>query len=459
MTGRGFGVSQSDAKKKINQKKGIGKDAYQSEEKDVAVAIYGSDSAVPPEQMPPRDSTPEVGSTTPPVDSRAEDVAGMVTLTPAELRAIVDNERSTALATQEDTLTKALRERDRATAEKDRLELIFAALGRPTPAQGGDSLGLGPNGFPMVNTRTSARNDRMLGAAADFANILENVTDTPRRHYVNSANGEQFVQRDYRNLTRFYRKNKDQIRADMEKWVRGVGLLQGWKTWETGDASTLKTDIPAAFLVYLSTVLRETHTSRFVFWQFTFNQLELGKGPGDTIQVARFRYLPEPTSLADRTLTPGTSTNSSNQPLTLGTTQNIVLQELGLGKDSANAALAIPEFISAYSLLSLETAMQTRLGHDYYATEDIAVRSLLAASTRVVYNNGGSITTTPGDVGTGDDGTITEEFLNSLYSYMSSQKIPAMDDGCFVLVLHTTGLGQLKNSLSSKNRYLDKANM
>jgi hypothetical protein len=176
-------------------------------------------------------------------------------------------------------------------------------------------------------------------------------------------------------------------------------------------------------------VIRETHTARYVYWQFPFYELELGKGPRDTIQVLRQRWLPEPATVSARTLAPGTPLTSNRQPVTTSAV-SITLGERGLGLDGTSAPIAIPEFLSAYSMLNLENVSMSRLGHDYEAFEDLSIRSRYFATTRVVYNNRGSVPTSLAALTAGADGNTNENFLNNLYAYMSGLQIPCLDDGC-----------------------------
>jgi hypothetical protein len=224
--------------------------------------------------------------------------------------------------------------------------------------------------------------------------------------------------------------------------------------------ATLKANVLPVLLDYLSMAMRETHRGRYVYWQFPFYELELGKGPGDTIQVGRLRWITEATSIADRTLTPGTTLTANRQNITIGSV-SIVLAERGLGSGvpATSQPIAIPEFVTAYSMINLENAVARVLGHDYESWEDLSIRSRYAGTTRVVYNNRQSVTTVPVSLTAGADGTMTENYLNELYAYMSGLQIPTLDDGCYVLVLHDKALAQLKNSMRILNRYLDQASL
>ncbi len=326
-----------------------------------------------------------------------------------------------------------------AEAEQNRtaLESVFSTLTKTVP---------------NLNTKLAANRDAMPGILRDFESAL---AAAPVRQWYNRSTGEQFAQRDLSQAKRLFFTERSTLRQDMETYARRHGLLGGQVAT---DAPTTRPDIPSMLLDYLSLTLRETHSGRYIFWQFPFYGLELGKGPGDTIQVARFRWLPEAAAEADRTLTPGTSLVATSQPV-VATALSIVLGERGLGKDASAQPVAVPEFWMAYSLLSLENAVMSRLGHDYEAWEDISIRSKYLATTRVVYNDRGAITTVPANVGAGDDGTLSENFLNNLYAYMSGLQIPPLDDGYYCLAVNDYALAQLKNSVSARFRYLEPANI
>lgn len=360
-----------------------------------------------------------------------------VTLSVEQIQALVQTKVEEATAAIRSQLEANQQQLQQVQQQKDNLENVFKVLG------------------VNVNTRLVSSRDRLAGLAQDFVCACESA---PAAVWVNRSTGERFVQRDLSAARRLFFSERSQLRADMERLGKDHGLLMGPSRLVASDAPTLKTDIPPAFLDYLSLVVRETHAQRFVYWQFPFYALELGRGPGDTIQVARFRWLTPPATIADRTLTPGTNLSSSSNNLTAAAV-SLTLGERGLGLNATHAPVAIPEFISAYSMLNLENALMTRLGYDYESFEDMAIRARYFATTRIVYNDRGSVTTTPGNVGSGDDGTMTEMFLNNLYAYMSGLQIPTLDDGCYILVMHDTALAQFKNTLTVRNRVIEPANV
>jgi len=305
---------------------------------------------------------------------------------------------------------------------------------------------------PMVNTSLGANRDHTQGRLREFESLVDGALSAV---WVDKQTGRQVVQRYNGQIDQYFRENQDALRVEIEAYARAHGLLCGSVATETR-ASTAKTDVPSLLLDYLSAYVRVTHTPQFIWWQFPNYNLELGKGPGDTIQVSRDRYIPAPASINDRILTPGVDLSSSRQPVSVGAV-SVTLKELGLGKDGVSGAepIGIPQFVSAYSMRPLETIVRSRLGHDYQRYIDMVIRNRYAATTRVVYNKRGAVELTPANVGTGDDGRISETFLNNLYSYMvGNLQIPVDEMGCLNLVLPPTGTAQLRNSLGERMRYI-----
>jgi hypothetical protein len=317
-----------------------------------------------------------------------------------------------------------------------------------------------PIAMPNVNTLLSPNRDRTDGLVREWEQAIDSC---PKAYYVKKSTGENFIQRDWTEAKRFFHANRSELRVALERQAREFGLLQGNTQPVQGSerASTLKTDIAPALLDYLSMFMRETHTQRYVFWQFPFYNLELGRGPGDVIQVPRLRWLAEASSVADRTLTPGTSLNTARQNLAINSV-SITLGERGLGKAGLAGAepVGIPEFVAATSMINLENAVRKVLGHDYEAYVDLSIRSRMDATTAIIYNNGGQIETSVGNLNTASGGTMTEAFLNNLYSHIAgTRSVPTFDDGSIGLVLSSKPLAQLKNSLAARNQYIEKTSM
>lgn len=436
------GFSERDAILDINKEKKVrlgNNDVADSDSKDSdpenssKAVIVGSDNGTPPVEEKPADPTP-------PPAPQGIDLAALGKIISDSINAAITPIKDELQSTKDklsETETKLTESDAKTTAIAD---LFNKETGNPNPES---------DGAKKVNFNTKfGVGDGLKGAASDFVNILYDPEQTRTSLYVDGYTNQRYLQRDYSNLRRFFRKDRDAIRADMEFYAKKNGLLQGWKDQTGSDAATLKTDIPDAFLAYLSMVMRETHSPTYIYWQFAFEGLELGKGAGDTIKVPRFTYLPSASAIADRQLTPGTATTSSNQNLSMGTV-TVALEELGLGKGAGSEPVAIPEFINAWSLVNLENALQSRIGHDWEDYTDFRLRSLLFSSTRVVYNDRSSVVTSPGSVASdATGGTITLQFLNNLYAYMRALKIPTYQNGKYGIAFHTTALAQLKNDLS-----------
>jgi len=349
-------------------------------------------------------------------------------------------------ASQEKTdLEKALQAEKE---NKDALAKVFTDFGYVPPV-GEDSVYIASSSMRGGISPTDC--------AREFVSILDSRDATPSAVWCSPYTGETFVQKDMSKAEKYLRENKEKLRDGMEAYAKKHGLLRGKTSMMLSgkDAATAKADIPPAFLDYLSAFLRMSHSPKFIFHQFANKRLELGKGPGDTIQVPRVAYAETGSATTDWELTPGTPIVADNQPITASSV-SIVLKEYGMGKSNTLRPIGIPEFVMAYSLIDLEQALQRNLGHNFNEFEDLSLRSLWLATTRVVYNKKGSVVTAPASVTAGDDGTLTYKFLNALYAYMCGLQIPAYMNGKYGLTLHSTALAQLKNDLAGQNQYLKK---
>jgi hypothetical protein len=405
--------------------------------------IFASD-AIPEsnllQQLTSDSAEPAAESLSPEPSTESDSKSAAITLTPDQLQTAIGSAIETALAPMQQQLTETTQQLQQVQQQKDSLEQVFKVIGKPV----------------NFNTIASVHADRTEGLATDF---IQAVDSAPAEIWYDKQSGQRIVQRDLSDARHLFLTQRDQLRRDMEKHAKQHGLLMGGRRMSS-DSATERADISPALLAYLSLTMRETHRGRYVWWQFPMYELELGKGPRDTIQVARLRWLAEPTSVADRTLTPGTPLNLNRQNITI-TSKSIVLGERGLGKAGVTGAepVAIPEFLSAYSMVNLENAVMKVLGHDYEAFEDLSIRSRAFASTRVIYNSRGNVTTNPSAVVANSDGTLSENFVNNAYAYASGQQFPTYDDGCYIWVVHDIGVAQLKNSLSSKQQYIEKRQM
>ena len=300
--------------------------------------------------------------------------------------------------------------------------------------------------MPMVNTTAPATSsDRLQGQGLlkEWQDVLTSA-DSRQVVYANGARIER--QRDESDAFRLWRDNRKAIRQEIQKAAKSDGFLLGSR-----DASTSKADIAPYLLDHLSMMIRISHQSRRVWWQFPTMMEDFMKGPGDTIQVPRWTYLTEPTAEADFTLTPGTDLNTSLQ--NIGATEvPLTVEEKGLGKAgvAGQEPVGIPEFWMARSLENLENRVMMLLGQHYEASIDLMIRKQYQTTTAIWYNDNGEVTTTPGNLTTGDDGTLTTDFAHSVFSAVSGAKVPPLADGCYAWVIHSHAAGQLRKSLGDQ---------
>ncbi len=249
---------------------------------------------------------------------------------------------------------------------------------------------------------------------------------------------------------------------DVEKFFKAHGFLSGNMPVTNAPGATI--GIPGVagdvFLDILSTILRETHNQSNVFWQFTTTIFNSASAPSQNILVPRFLNLPTPTDITQyelatsSTYTPvqaAIGTNTDSQSLEV-TTVPISVTHCGLGKAGTvqTRPIFIPEFHNQISLISLLDAVGTRLMQNYYAFEELLIRRQYERASTVLYNSNGNAVSTPADVATGQDGTFTEAFANSVYTELYANKVPTYPDGCYVLVLNPFSANQYRSSLEDQ---------
>jgi hypothetical protein len=185
---------------------------------------------------------------------------------------------------------------DKKGDELDFVQKLFTQLGHPNPV----------DSSTRYSSQTLATGAKMDGATAlrEFESVHK---DSTRKYWSNPNTGEQFEHIDTAKLDRFIRENRNEIRDGMEALAKKSGLLRG------NDAPTARTDIPQAYLTYLSSIMRQTHTAKFNFWQFADVKVEMGKGMGDTVQIPRVDYANTGTLTTDWELTPGTPIVATSQ--------------------------------------------------------------------------------------------------------------------------------------------------
>lgn len=330
-------------------------------------------------------------------------------------------------------------------AKQDTLNAVFGQFSLNAPSTG-DSR--------TSQTQTRSREVDGKDIAKEYMRMLDSRSDTPAKNWINAETGQEYEQKDTYYADKFAAKHRDKLRDGMEQFARKNGLLRG----QGADAMTARTDVPPAFIDYLSGVVRQNHSPKFIFHQFGNTKVEIGKGEGDTIQIPRLPFGQSGTTLSDWDITGQATLVATDQPITANSS-TITLKEYGLGKSATMQPIAIPEFLLARSLLDLEAALSQNLGQNYNEFEDIGLRNLWFATTRVVYNKSNSIETVPANLTAGTGGTITYAFLNNLYAYMSGLQIPAYQNGKYGLVLNSAALAQLVNDLATRNLYMTKSDM
>lgn len=386
--------------------------------------------------------------------TQLEELKIQTTQTLEELKASSQTAIATAVEETEQKADQALADlQAKLTAAEEKnasLEGLFALTGNPNPvtaSEANSNGGVGSN----VNLLIGSKSDKPEGAYAEVLQLFDSADKISKF----SAKQGGFTAYDGREVKQYIRANKAAVIQAMENWGRHNGLFRGPNARISKQAATTKVDVDGGFLDTLSVIMRETHRPGYVFWQFPTVQIDFQRGMGDTIQIPRAEFLPRAQTINDRRLSgAGTFVNidPGSQPIVTGTVP-AVIEEWGLGANSTFAPVGIPTFVQAYSMIDLIQVLQDNLLEDYWSWEDLAIRSLWAPTSRVVYNANNEVTTTPGDVVATADGTFTENFANSLNAYARTLLIKPLRDGCYGLVVPTQVAKTYKNSLSTNNAW------
>jgi hypothetical protein len=479
---RGFGVPVKDGKAQIIKKKRP--DLFESDQAADALnhGYFGNDSVDPEANTVPTGTVP---TATPAPTQQVDSNTGLIQISQDELNRLID-QRSTAnahsmnqsLMDQMTALRDAADDRARqdteekqrlideaatAKAEADRMKSIFNATGNSIPT-GADN-GRSRNYSFAVNTLILPSSTEPKGAAKDFVDMFNNRGYTPVVNAYDPKDGEAYEQRDTSYLDRWLRDSNNRKHAitDMEQLFKAHGMLRGGdmgRDNQSGPTLGTSGSIQDAFLPFLSALMRTSHVARYIWHQFSTTRLELGRVAGNNILVPRFQWLDEPTDeddyILDSATTAATISNESQALQSLTSPIELFGYGLGKGNKIGNRPIAIPEFVLASSMMDLLQALDSRLGQNYNAFEDLKIRRIfqltLANSNNIYYNQGGSLTQTPASIQVGEDGTCTEEALNSMFGEMTRRGIPTYDNGSRVGVLNTYAATQLKNSLGDKLR-------
>lgn len=337
--------------------------------------------------------------------------------------------------------------RKEATDRAQILDNVFGSLNMKAP--------VGADGRP-TNVYISSSENRGGISGKDAATEFMRIYEQSPTHISKDLNRDLLVEhRDFDEIDRYIRKNRESVRDGMEALMKSDGMLGGNRITQS---ATTRTDISPAFLDYLSSVTRMSHSQKYVFWQFTQVKIEAQKAIGDTIQVPRVANQIEGVSANEWLLT-GQAILSGNDNNISIKAVSAKIEEYGLGKGANKVPMTISEFLMARSLYDLEKALQLNLGRDYNGFEDIAIRDEHLRTTQVLYNKKTSPVSAPATLAAGDDGTLTYNFLNNLYAYMSALQVPAYENGKYVLIVNPYSLAQLKNSLGQFNQFISKANL
>jgi hypothetical protein len=412
-----------------------------------------AEAAAEPEKVEP---APAPAPAQPDLQSQIQDaVQSALTAVVAPLQEQLDTTRSNAAALQAQ-LDAAQTQLVKAQADSATLQGLAKLNGSSITA-------------PMVNTQTSTKSSAH-GAADELVSLIRSTEASKIVANVrDAASGAYANHRDPSAVSRYLNSAFREAKASGKSW-RDSGLVKdveslfkangflGGKIVDAAGATT-GTTAPPLFLDILSALVRETHQSTNVFWQFPITAYDPSSAPGKNVLVPRFANLAEPTSIADYTIATNAAYNSIGLAVGTGsdsqsldvTSVPIGIAQYGLGRGTAvgTRPVFVPEFYEATSLLNLIDAVDSRLMQNYYRFEDLLIRQEFLKATTIVYNDRGTVTSTATDVGTGDLGTMTKEFLHSLYSAMFAAQIPSMPDGSYVLVLNPTAAAQLQLSLES----------
>lgn len=439
-------------------------------------------NAVPAPEAPKADPAPEVEPTeaapaAPQVDSsviaqalemlqnaKTEKDAAVekaIADTKAEMQAQIDQSIADAKAEADAQIlqaNEATKKAEADTAQAKTLEQTILDLGKLVNK---------PIEMPMVNTVTQT-DSSPKGYADEFLAIMQSSN-------VQTHTSSEFgvvTQRNGEDITNYIRRSKaggfyTQMLSDLEDWGRReFGLFTNAPGATTGATGSM----PEAFLDVLSQIVRETHNQRNVWWQFVTTVYDASGAPSKSVLIPRWNNLAQPTNLNDYLL--GDYTSYTPMPNATGATDDsqglemttvpVVIKEYGLGRAGGSAAtrpVYIPNFHERYSLVqSISDVVNSKLGQNYFAVEDLMCRTPFAQTTKVVYNKRNSVVT--GAItqisAVGDIGRITKNFLTALFGHMDAQQVPAFSDGTYVLVLPSQCAVALEQDLGADHRPVTK---
>lgn len=362
---------------------------------------------------------------------------------------------------KQDAIAQAQAEKEQAVKDKQTLEGVFKLTGSK---------------MPNFNADTNPLQDEPVGRVAEIKTIYDRLPSYSIRHHQSKAVAEQ---RNFKLIRGFIADHFRECKAkglpwqssslikDLEVSMRNHGYLGGKVTRAAGATIGTPESVGAFFLDVLANIMRETHNQHNIWWQFPMTAFNAATAPSLTMGVPRYNFLPQPQNIADfelatsstfEAVTGAIGTTTDSQSLE-ATTVPITVTEYGLGKGgiATAAPVFIPEFHEQISLISLMSALDTRLMQHYYAFEELLIRSQFETATVTLYSNNGGVVFAPGDVVSGGGGTFTEALANSIYTEMYANQMPSFPDGCYALVLNPYAAGQYKASLGDQYRPVTEA--
>ena len=307
------------------------------------------------------------------------------------------------------------------------------------------------------------------GLAREFIDLFNSSKAKPTevRH-----EGMLAVQRDHSVLARFMHDHLREEKAtkglrrdlwhsplvkELENYFKsseGGGFLSGRAAGPTIGSSG---SIGAIFLDVLSSLMRETHNSNNIWWQFAQTVYDSTSAPNKSVLIPRANNLAAPTDVNDFLISTtdtytslnysrGTSTDSQSIEIT---TVPLTIAQWGLGLSTSlgNRPVFIPEFMEVTSLVNLMMVLDKILMQHYFKFEDLMVRKEYFKTTKIYYNDKSEVSSVPGDVAATDDGTLTENFLSSVYSQLYADQWPTLPNNCYILTVPPKSLDNLKKSL------------
>jgi hypothetical protein len=325
---------------------------------------------------------------------------------------------------------------------------------------------------PAFNKASNPNREAPQGLAKGLIDILESDS---QGQWVSTREGKTMRVVDPRNAQKFIISSLMEDAASglswrhsgivksIEQWAKDNGFLggsSGLATRNAGPTTGAAGSAPAMFLDALSSLVRATHTSMNIWWQFAITAFDPTSAPSKNILVPAWQYMPEPTSLGDYDM--GGFDGYTAVPQVIGTnpdSRSLVQTEVPLtvrsyssvkGGTVGTRPIFIPEFHDAISLVSLLDIVDSRLMQNYWKFENLLIRLRYEANTRVRYNNANAVVTAPGGIAANGDGTITQNFMDAVYTQMFSERIPTYPNGSYAAVFCPIGAQQFKIDLQKK---------